>query len=220
MSYLLGGLLQGVGGAIEDRANSKREHAQRLLQIEAQAEATASARAKHRAPARGLAPRGGGGGRKSTDRRGLSNTESDNLARLYKNYVDGGSFDGEAPSLGQFENRVEQIISEDRGSLSSAAERARAEWGHQEVTSEEQVPRNFVGRLIHGEDTRTVERTDLVGGFGSALGEQPRRSAVASAPQQSSNQALEQARQAISAGADRKAVADRLREMGIDPEGL
>lgn len=237
MSYGFAGALQGLGGGMMKLADERRQLANDLLKMEKKAEldkdvaeSRAASTARHR---RG---RGGSGGSGRGGSRRLSNQESDNLGRLYKSYVENGAFEGEPPSLGEFESRIEMHI-RDAGSLASAAELARSEWGGKEVTNTTQHERAALSpaRLWDDDGKYEVTTTETVYGFNSALGEAPSDPASEASPAPSraperreptpqpspkSEQALTEARAAIASGADRNAVISRLQEMGIDPKGL
>lgn len=169
MSYAFAGALQGLGGALMKVGEDRRKQANDLIKMDEDhqnklelASQTVALKAK--------AKSGGGGGSSGGGGRALSNTESDNLSRLYKNYVEEGAFDGEAPSLGEFETRVEQLIRQE-GSLAKAAERARGEWGSEEVTSTEMKDLHPLNpRRLWDEDGKYEETTStLKYGFRGAM---------------------------------------------------
>lgn len=235
MSYAFAGALKGLGGGVMKLAEEKRANAQRLLEMEKKAELSvevAQSKADIKAAAKGGKGRGGSGqGRKG---RGLTNQESDNLGRLYKSYVESGAFEGEPPSLGEFENRIELHI-KDAGSLANAAEMARSEWGGNEVTTTSQHERAALSpaRLWDDDGKYDVTTTETHYGFNSALGgadsaseaspassRAPSQRAAAPEPSSKAEQAIIEARTAIAKGADRSAVVSRLQEMGVDPKGL
>ncbi|GAB5434809.1 MAG: hypothetical protein EpisKO_41790 [Epibacterium sp.] len=167
MSYAFAGALQGLGGALMKVGEDRRKQAQDLLKMEADHEnklELASQNAALKAKPKSGGSSGGSNGR------ALSNTESDNLSRLYKNYVEAGAFEGEAPSLGEFETRVEQLIRKE-GSLAKAAERARGEWGSEEVTSTEMKDLHPLNpRRLWDEDGKYEETTSsLKYGFRGAM---------------------------------------------------
>lgn len=240
MSYGFAGALQGLGGGMMKLADERRQLANDLLKMEKKAvldkdvaESRAASTARHR---RGRGRGGGSGGAGRGGSRRLSNQESDNLGRLYESYIERGAFDGEPPSLGEFESRIEMHI-RDAGSLASAAELARSEWGGKEVTNTIQHERAALSPARLWDDDGKYEETatETEYGFNSALGEAPSPSAADASPARSqtapqrssppqsppkSEQALTEARVAIASGADRNAVISRLQEMGIDPKGL
>ena len=228
MSFAFAGALQGLGGGIMKLAEDRRRLAQDLLKMEKKAdldkevaESRAASKARHR--------KGKGSGGGSSKGRALSNTESDNLARLYKNYDEAGAFEGQAPSLAEFEAQVEKLLP-DAGSLSQAAEMARGMWGGEEVTTTTLKERAALSpaRLWDDdgkyEDTRTETkygfRKALDGATAAAPAPTAAPGAASAAPAVDPAQAIEEARAAIQRGADRNAVIARLREMGIEPKGL
>ncbi|UWQ30270.1 hypothetical protein [Leisingera sp. M523] len=222
-------------------ADERRKMADDLLKMEKQAEldvqvaeGRAAATAKHR--------KGGSGkGRTGSGRSGraLSNTESDNLSRIHKDYVENGVFEGQAPTLGEFEAQVERVLPE-AGSLSQAAEMARGMWGSEEVTSTELKERHALSPARIWDDDGKYEETstDVRYGFKGALGGDAPGNTPATPPTQTQPfgaaaaspapatdgpdpaQVLADAKAAIERGADREAVKARLREMGIEAEGL
>ncbi|MDE4303641.1 hypothetical protein PXK30_09510 [Phaeobacter gallaeciensis] len=172
MSFAFAGALQGLGGGLMKVAEDRRKLADDLLKMEKKAEldkdvaeSRAASKARHRKGGTGSG--GSSGGRSG---RALSNTESDNLARLYKDYAENGAFEGEAPGLGAFETRVEQLIKEE-GSLAKAAERARGEWGSTEVTSTELKERHPLSPARLWDDDGKYEETtsSLKYGFRGAM---------------------------------------------------
>jgi len=221
MSFAFAGALQGLGGGLMKVAEDRRKLADDLLKMEKKAEldkdvaeSRAASKARYR---KGGSGSGGSGGRSG---RALSNTESDNLARLYKDYAENGAFEGEAPGLGAFETRVEQLIKEE-GSLAKAAERARGEWGSTEVTTTELKERHPLSPARLWDDDGKYEETSTQTnyGFRSALGGPPAPDAGQSQKPDTS-QAIADAKDAIARGADPEKVKQRLREMGIEPKDL
>ena len=229
MSYGFGGALKGLGAGVMKLADDRRKLAQDILKMEKQAEleievseGKAAAKAKHRK----------GGGKGSSKARALSNTESDNLARIHKDYVEQGVFEGQAPTLGEFEAQVEKVMPE-AGSLSQAAEMARSQWGSREITTTELKDRHPLSPARIFDDDGKYEQvsTDVQYGFKSALSGTPGSpsapsqpagaAAAATAPAEADTEkVIADAKTAIAQGADPEAVKSRLREMGIEPKGL
>lgn len=223
-SFALAGAVGGVGDNIIKEAQAKRET--KLAELKRQHDREDMA-TKHdyrmeeiAASKRGRGGRGGGGGGGGGPR-GLGNTDTDNLARVYKSYIDSDAFEGEAPSLGEFQTRVEEVIGEE-GSLSRAAERARGEWGSEEVTTTELKERHPLSpaRIFDDDGKYEETTTDLQYGFKGRGADVGDTTSQGGAPDPESTAVIEQARQAIASGADRNAVLSRLEEMGIDPRGL
>ncbi|MDF1729654.1 MAG: hypothetical protein P1U53_18100 [Sulfitobacter sp.] len=221
MSFGFAGALMGLGDGLMKVAEDRRKLADDLLKMEKKAEldkdvaeSRAASKARHR---KGGSGSGGSGGRSG---RALSNTESDNLARLYKDYAENGAFEGEAPGLGAFETRVEQLIKEE-GSLAKAAERARGEWGSTEVTTTELKERHPLSPARLWDDDGKYEETSTQTnyGFRSALGGPPAPDA-GQGQKPDTSQAIADAKDAIARGADPEKVKQRLREMGIEPKDL
>lgn len=219
MSFGFAGALMGLGDGLMKVADDRRKLADDLLKMEKKAEldkdvaeSRAASNARHR---KGGSGSGGSGGRSG---RALSNTESDNLARLYKDYAENGAFEGEAPGLGAFETRVEQLIKEE-GSLAKAAERARGEWGSTEVTTTELKERHPLSPARLWDDDGKYEETstDLKYGFKGVLDGPP---PPAAGQKPDASQVIAEAKAAIDSGADRAKVIERLRKMGIEPKGL
>ncbi|MDE4189682.1 hypothetical protein [Phaeobacter gallaeciensis] len=211
----------GLGDGLMKVADDRRKLADDLLKMEKKAEldkdvaeSRAASKARHRKGGSGSGSSGGRSGR------ALSNTESDNLARLYKDYAENGAFEGEAPGLGAFETRVEQLIKEE-GSLAKAAERARGEWGSTEVTTTELKERHPLSPARLWDDDGKYEETSTQTnyGFRSALGGPPAPDA-GQGQKPDTSQAIADAKDAIARGADPEKVKQRLREMGIEPKGL
>lgn len=218
MSFAFAGALQGMGGGMMKLAEERRKLAQDLLKMEKKADLSMQV-AEGKAALKGG---GGSGGSKGPSKaRALSNTESDNLARIHKNYIESGVFEGQAPTLGEFEAQVERLIP-DAGSLSQAAEMARGMWGGEDVTTTQMKERAALSpmRLFDDdgkyEDTTTERKYGFRNALDGAASAPPQADATTTDPAQ----AIEEARAAIQRGANREAVIARLREMGIEPKGL
>lgn len=222
MSYGFAGMLQGLGGALQDLGTERRKHAQDLLKMEKKAEIdlqVAQGKANIKKASRS------GKGRSRRSGRGLTNQESDNLGRIYDSYIENGSFGDEAPSLGEFEQRIELHIGE-AGSLAKAAEQARSEWGSKDVTETTLHERHALSpaRLWDEDGKYEVTSTSKQHGFEAVLSDasaSEKASGNVGRPSDTkAEQIFQQAREAIANGAPSEEVKKRVREMGYDPGGI
>lgn len=224
MSFALGGMLAGAGRHLQQVAEEKRRLANGILKAKANAQIKAEAAAAKGGRGRSGGKAGRGSGFK------LSNSDEVRLKETYTSlYGAPGEQDESQPSLIQFKSRVVDLMRED-GSLSrmDAEQLAASQWGGKETTEMVDVERGVLNpmRYIDG-PTYQEPKSTMNYGFGAALGEDAQDkaqtstpSAPAAAPQVSADQALAEARNVIAQGADRNAVIQRLRSMGIDPKGL
>ncbi len=229
-SFALAGAVGGIGESMIEDARQKREDKLAALKRQQELEDQETQHNNRMEQIAASKRRTGGRGR-GLGGRGyqLNPRERDDLARAHKSMLDTGFFDGEAPTEAQMGARVEQIRSQNRNlSLSAAVEQAASEWGATEVSTPNVIERTRAGKWWTGEETYegdpNIEKR--YGFSGEAQSTPPSSTRAPTQPREQqaaspeSAQALSAARDAIAQGADRNAVIARLKEMGIDPEGL